>query len=538
MKTRFTLLGAWFLLSCTPQQRTETKLTSLPFDVTGSGEAMPSFQKGLLLLHNFAYDDATEAFLEAQTIDPGFVMAYWGEAMTYNHPVWGSLDLEKARAALQKLGGSPEIRIEKAKSDLEASFLKAVEILYGEGSKPDRDKQYSDYMKTMVERYPGSQEAAAFYALSLLGIKTGWGKWEEVNELAAGISEAILKENPTHPGALHYLIHSYDHPEHAKHAMSAANEYAKVASYAGHALHMPSHIYLALGMWDDVVRSNEISWQAGVDRKERKGLTNDDFDYHSHIWLEYGYLQQGRNADARQRFEKQVGFTKTLPSASARYALQQMKGYYLFETDEWKDEIADIYIETNDLSLNIRSITYLIDGAKAFHRNDEGSLNKVIQILETDLARATQLKSDNENISICGVKAFVNKIPSAAALKQTELISLELKGMLAWMKNNIVEAERLFLEAVTTGSGFSYGPPTIIKPSQELLAEFLLTNNRPHEALEQFEVSLKLAPNRLRSLKGQLQAARQTNNTQKADELEKRLEKILKTAKNDEKKSL
>jgi hypothetical protein len=528
MKTYFTFLGVWLLLSCTPQSKTENRLVALPFAVTGSAEAIPSFQKGLLLLHNFEYDDAAEAFLEAQKIDSSFVMAYWGEAMTYNHPVWGDLDLEKARATLQKLGESPKARVEKAKSALEADFLNAIEVLYGDGSKPDRDKQYSDYMETVFERYPGNHEAAAFYALSLLGIKTGWSKWEEANEKGAEISEAILKENPTHPGALHYLIHSDDHPEHAKHALAAANDYATVASYAGHALHMPSHIYLALGMWDDVVSSNEISWQAGVDRKERKGLTNEDLNYHAHIWLEYGYLQQGRYENARRLVENQVKFTTDLPSESGRFTLQQMKGYYLFETDEWTGEIADINIETKDLTLSIRSVGYLIDGAKAFHEKDELALNKVIQALETDLARATLLKNDNENISICGVKALVDKIPSVGELKRTEFISLELKGMLAWMNNDMNEAEKLFREAVSKGDGYLYGPPNILKPSQELFAEFLLAQNRPKEAFDQFELILKLAPNRLRSLKGELEAARQTNNAQKVAELEKKLAEILK----------
>jgi hypothetical protein len=110
MKTYFAVAGAWLLFSCTPKSQTESKFVALPFDVTGSVRAMPSFQKGLLLLHNFEYDDAAEAFLEAQQIDSTFVMAYWGEAMTHNHPVWGEVDVEKARGTLQKLAGSTSAR--------------------------------------------------------------------------------------------------------------------------------------------------------------------------------------------------------------------------------------------------------------------------------------------------------------------------------------------------------------------------------------------------------------------------------------------
>jgi hypothetical protein len=134
------------------------------------------------------------------------------------------------------------------------------------------------------------------------------GRSDEVYQQSARISEKILKENPNHPGALHYFIHANDDPYHASTAVQVANEYAVVAPDAAHALHMPTHIYLALGMWDKVVSSNEVSWQASVNRKERKNLGNDAYGYHSYHWLQYGYLQQGRVEDGRIALENMIAY--------------------------------------------------------------------------------------------------------------------------------------------------------------------------------------------------------------------------------------
>lgn len=521
MKSLILLIGVCSLLSCSSEKKTENSLGHLPFDVTGSDQAVPAFQKGLLLMHNFEYYDATEAFIEAQNIDSTFAMAYWGEAMTYNHPVWGDVDVEKARTALRKLGDTQELRIERAATELEKDFIRAVDILFGEGSKPERDNAYADFMEKLYQRHPGNHEVAAFYALSLLGIKEDWRNYEDVNVKAADIAKMILNENPTHPGALHYLIHADDHPDYAQYALAAANAYAKLASYAGHALHMPSHIYLALGMWDDVIRSNEVSWAAGVDRKKAKELTNDALNYHAHLWLQYGYLQQGRYEDARVLLENQIAFNTAFETPRSRFHLLRMKGHYLFEAGEWDNELADLPIETKDLALEIRSVNYLINGTKAFKQDDEAGLLHVLQEMETDIATANYLKKENDNITICGVTSFVNTIPSTNELKNSEMIRLELNGMLAWMKNDVKGAESFFRQAVANDESYVTGPPDFLKLSREYLGEFLLTRDKPKEALEQFEAALKLAPNRLPVLRGGLEAARRIGDKQKIDAMEK-----------------
>jgi len=231
---------------------TPEKLGSIDFVPTGNKEALPIFKKGLLLLHNFEYKDARKTFKEAQSIDPEMVMAYWGEAMTYNQPLWRVQKHEEGKSALAKIAPTPEERQVKTATALEKDLLAAVEILFSdEGEKKERDKQYNTFMEKLYKKYPKHNEVAAFYALSCLGA-VKLGRDVAAYEKGADIAKGILVNNPDHPGALHYLIHSYDDPEHAPLALTAANRYSKVAAAAPHALHMPSHIYVAVGMWDEV----------------------------------------------------------------------------------------------------------------------------------------------------------------------------------------------------------------------------------------------------------------------------------------------
>lgn len=531
MKIPILLVGICVLTTCTQPQSTKSRDSeSLTLDVTGSASAMPHFKKGLLLLHNFEYTDAAEAFVEAQKLDPTFMMAYWGEAMTYNHPVWGDLDIEKARATLQKLGSTPAERAGKAHTPMEKDFLAAIELLYGEGSKPDRDQAHAAYMEKVYKRYPGNIETAAFYALSLLGLKEDWSKWESVNEKAAAVSKAILNKAPDHPGALHYYIHSEDHPDHARKALAAANKYDKVASYAGHALHMPSHIYLALGMWDDVVRANEVSWQASVDRVTKRKLSNNALSYHAHLWLEYGYLQQGRHDRARQLLENQISYTHEEPSALARYHLVQMKGHYLFETGDWEGDLAALGVDTKDLTLSTRTANYLIEGTKAFKHRDKPALARAIQALESDLAKASLLRKSNTGIPVCGASRFVKSVPSELNIREADAIRMELMGLQAWVNNDLKEADNWLQKATAQGEGYLYGPPGIFKPMHEVYGEFLLAADRPQEAYRQFETALRMAPNRIHSLQGKLESARKMNDLQKVSEVEKQLDELLKQA--------
>ncbi len=502
---------------------TENTLQTLPFAVHGSVEAMPDFQKGFLLLHNFEYDDARQLFLDAQRKDPLFVMAYWGEAMTYDHPIWREVDVDKARAALNKFGTTKEERSKACKSELERDLLAAVEILFGDGSKPDREKQYSEFMKNLYERYPDNNEVSAFYALSLLQTKKTWGEWEPQNDEAAKICEKILSRNSNHPGALHYLVHADDHPQYANKGLSAANKYSKVASYAGHALHMPSHIYLALGMWNDVVTSNEVSWQAGVDRKIKKGLSNEAYNYHAHLWLEYGYLQQGRFEKAKKLLEDQIRYSNELSSIRARSGLVQMKGHYLFETNEWSSPISTLKIETGDLDFATRFNDFLTIAAHAFHIDDQSTLQEIINEYKRSIASIRPQVMEGEKITICSTTRYQKSPATKSDLIRAERYLAECTALLAWLNKDLKTAEENFKKALPQNEVFVVGPPDFFKSPYEFYGDFLLSVKRPAEAYENYQKALIYSPKRLMSIKGSLNAALAMNDQSKISSLQKQI---------------
>ena len=529
MKTVGAILSLLLIFSCS-QKKTEEKykLGELTFEVTGTEDAKAAFKKGHLLLHSFEYQDAAEAFREAQKIDPEFAMAYWGEAMTYNHSIWQEQDFEKGNATLQKLGKTSEERIGKAKTDLEKEFIKAIEVLYGAGTKATRDRAYADYMGGLYERYPENHEVASFYALSLLGSVTV-GRNDEIYQKSAQVSEKILKENPNHPGALHYFIHANDDPYHASQAVKVADEYSNVAPDAAHALHMPTHIYLALGMWDQVISSNENSWQASVNRKERKKLTNDALGYHSYHWLEYAYLQQGRVEDARETLENMIKYRGELSSGRARTHEIFFKSTYLVETNEWESTFASVLTEAKDLNVLTRSIENYVKGMKAYHDKSKTSLEAAIQEIEKD-REIEAAKISEAGIALCGAGGATRENATELDINLSKVIEFELRAMNAWMQNDFKTTEKWLQDAskLEESVSYSYGPPAVVKPSHELYGEFLLSQNRPKEALPLFDKALQLAPKRMMTLRGKLKAATMLNDTQLMNDLDQQINEIVK----------
>jgi len=530
MKKHFTLLLVFvFLISCSTKEAGSYKLGVLTLDVTGSDEAKQVFRKGYLLLHSFEYQDACEVFLEVQKIDPDFAMAYWGEAMTYNHSIWQEQDYDKGRKALQKLGNTSEERLSRAKTDLEKEFIKSIDVLYGEGAKADRDQAYARVMGELYKRYPENHEVASFYALALLGSVTV-GRNVDVYQQSARISEKILKENPNHPGALHYFIHANDDPYHASQAVVVANEYAKVAPDAAHALHMPTHIYLALGMWDNVVSSNEVSWQSSVSRKERKSLSNDAYGYHSYHWLQYGYLQQGRQEDGRKSLENMIAYCTELPSARARTHEVLFKSTYLAETEDWNSIFAAKETDTKDLNILTRSIEYFVKGMKSYHAKDKTSLENLIHEIESD-RMVESAKISDAGIALCNSGGASRENATKLDIDLSHVIEMELRAMSAWMQNDLITTEKWMKDAATLEESvsYSYGPPVVVKPSHELYGEFLIASGRANDAVVQFDKALQLAPKRLLSLRGKLKAATMLNDAQQMREIEDQIREIVKT---------
>jgi len=491
MKRLTLLLAILILASCQKQKPAQDYLGVVKLEVTGKKEALPHFEKGLLLLHSFEYSDSREAFREASKTDPNMAMAYWGEAMTHNHSLWHEQDFEEGMAAVNQLD---KIDLSTV-TELERDFINSVRILYeSDSAKSVRDKNYASEMKRLSVKYPDNHEISAFYSLALLGSVED-GRDEQVYGQGAKIAQGILKENPNHPGALHYLIHSYDDPEHAKYALNAADSYAVVAPDASHALHMPSHIYVALGMWDKVVSSNENSYQASLNRMERKGLNNDARGYHAYHWLEYGYLQQGRKEEARKLVEDMAKYTTETPSVRARTHLVFLKGTYLVETEEWTGVIADIPVEIEDLSVSTRSKYRFIEGMKAFSSGDLQTLNRQIEELEKDHQKESYLVT-YDSATFCSGASRGDTTPSM--LLETEITMHQLMALRAWMQEDVDQIEDHLKKSVELQESlsYSYGPPEIQKPTHELYADWLMSVGREQEARVQYEKVLERAPKR------------------------------------------
>ncbi len=499
---------------------TGDQLGELHIQFTGSPEAMPHFEKGLKLLHNFEYDDARDEFVKAQELDSTLVMAYWGEAMTHNHPLWRQQDYEDGQAALGKLAETADERATLAKTDLERDFLQAMEIMYGpNGAKKERDSMYSKQLEMMYEKYPGNEEVAAFYALSLLGaVKVG--RDVEAYEKGAAVVQGILKENPNHPGALHYLIHSYDDPGHAPKALPAAFSYSKVAADATHALHMPSHIFVAVGMWDEVVRSNIASWNASANSVEEDPDAKNFGSYHALHWWMYGLLQQGRYEEAKKLVDDMNHYATEKPTIRARDYLISMKGNYLAETGDWMSEVATYSVDKEDLNLTVIATDYFLQGMQAYTNENDKELIGLISKME-----AERLEAGNsitaEGVPMCSAGSN-RQAPNQADIDQTLIMEMELRGLLSLLRADSKKAEEWYKKAVDleTATSYSYGPPTIVTPSYELYANFLMENDRAAEAAVQYDAALNKGPKRRLALQGRLKAAKLLQEEEKVKELE------------------
>jgi tetratricopeptide (TPR) repeat protein len=473
------------------------ELGTIKIDVTGTAEAKEHFMDGLLLLHSFEYADAEAQFKKAQALDSTFVMAYWGEAMTKNHPLWRHQDTEEAQAILQKLAPDKTARIAMAQTALEKDLLQGAEILFGDGDKDDRDLLYRDHMETLQQKYPDNHEVSALYALSLLGTVKD-GRDYEVYGKAATIAQGIISENNNHPGALHYLIHAYDDPQHAAKALQAANSYSRVAPDAGHALHMPSHIYVALGMWDEVIRSNIASYDASVERMKRKELDNDARGYHAFKWLMYAKLQKEQYDEALTQVKMMKQYCTEMPSPRARSHYAQMRALYLNESGRWDDPIATDTIDVSDLIVVLKAVDAFTQGNLHYHKKDKEALATTITQLEMEIKNA-ETDVLVKGGKMCSGVSYYNQLPNQQDIDRSKVILHQLKAMKALLANQeqkaIAEMQRA-VDMEEKGS-FMFGPPEVIRPSPEFYGNYLMEKGKTAEAKAMFEKAIERAPNRL-----------------------------------------
>lgn len=487
-------------LGCKNNVGKSTELGEVNIQVSGTEEAKTHFQKGLLLLHSFEYEDAQSEFKKAQQLDPKMAMAYWGEAMTCNKPLWSIQNFDEAKEIQEQMLKHADL---SSISDVEKCFIESLNFLFqSKTAKPERDKLYSDFLGQSYAKHPNQKELGAFYALSLLGAVPD-GRDDDIYGQGALVAQGILNENKNHPGALHYLIHSYDDPEHAKLAYSAANAYAKVAPDASHALHMPSHIYVALGMWDKVISSNINSYQASVARMEKMSLDDDARGYHAFHWLQYGYLQESQFDIAKKMVYEMEAYSKRTISKRSRVHLLFLKGTYLVETGEWNSKVAQIETDATGLNIGIKGQDSFINGMTVFQSGNADSLPSIIAKLEREIEKsALMVDNIDKGFSVC---ASVNRgLPKKSDVQQAEAMLMQLKGLQQWSLGIVDETEKYLKQAVDLEQSlsFSYGPPFIQKPTAELYADWLLLQNRPKEAVKYYNLTLAKATKRRLALEG------------------------------------
>ena len=475
----------------------ESQLGRVEFPTSGSAKAQAHFLRGLAALHSFWYEEALEAFRESTKAEPDFMMGYWGEAMAQNHPLWSEQDLTAARQVIAKIKDTPKL------TNRERAYLNAVKLLYGDGDKRARDVAYSAAMEKLYRAYPDDLDAAAFYSLSLLGLIKQDDKGYRLQAQAGAIALSVYEKNPNHPGAAHYIIHAFDDPDHAILALPAARRYADIAPEAHHARHMPSHIFLQLGMWPEAAASNESAWESSDNWMKRKNLPLSVRDYHSLHWLMYAYLQQGRYNKAEQllKLMKQVMSESTYDNKlrpdyyENNYA--NMAAAFVVETERW-----DLANELFPASNQPQPSTEAQAGSHGTHGSSQTT-------------NTTRYSNASRTLPPF-IRALAASIRGSAVTGDEEGIrGLEVSAVAAATKGDYNTAIELMKKATALEeqTGPPSGPPALIKPTHELFGEILLRAGKPADAAAQFRVALLRQPNRARSLLGAARAAAQSGDS-------------------------
>jgi tetratricopeptide (TPR) repeat protein len=465
-------------------------LGRIDFPTSGSAEAQPPFLRGVALLHNFEYEDAVEAFRRARQIDPRFAMAYWGEALAHHSVLAGSTDAAGGRAVLRQLAPTRDARLASAQTEKERGFIAAIDALFGEGDDEARQSAYVAAMERMHARYPDDNEVASFYALALLdtAIRTTYGlsrapaeghghaqlAASESQRRAGEILRAVLARNAEHPGAAHYLLHAYDDADHAAGALDVARVYARIAPESSHARHMPAHIFVQLGLWQEAAAADEAAARAADAWTARRGLDQSRTDYHPLTWLQYERLQLGQFARAREMADAMSAAAARTGSDLLKNHAASMRARYAIEARQW-----DLLRDGDDFANLDELVAIGISAARG------GNSERADQVRELFGRLSSRGASGPVAPALVVMEREVAALVHLGAGRNADAID---------MLRAAAEAER----ALPTGMG----PPRPIKPAQELLGEVLLETGRAAEARDAFEAALRRNPNRSASVLG------------------------------------
>jgi len=520
-------------------------MDSIAFPVTtSSAAARAAFERGMVALHSFAYGDAHEGFRAAIAADPAFAMAYWGEAMAFNRPVWNEQDTAGGRAAGEKL---QTVRLPANLTARERALIAILPLLYRGDDKRVRDQAYLDAIERVGRDLPADDEVTCLRALATMGagrsIAAVGGDDLRLRMRAAALALDVFQRNPNHPGAAHYAIHALDDPEHAILALPAARHYAKAAPDAYHARHMPSHIFVQLGMWPEARAANESAWASSLAWAARKTPPAKDRDTHSLSWLGFIQLQEGRKAAAEATLAALRQTAEVTPTIEVRvFYYAQLAGSLLVETGEWTragalfDPLvpatagappatdgaavapADCCHHAGAASARKAALepSYLFNaaaarayflGMAAVSAGRSADAQRSLRTLEELTARTEE--TDIESMKV----AAVHRQQLAAAIE-------------AARKDGLDRALALLDAAASLENQIPISGPVFGIPTRELQGEILLGARRFPAARAAFAAALERYPNRPRALLGLARAARQSGDRAAARETCRRLAAI------------
>jgi hypothetical protein len=455
--------------------------------VTSCNEAAQrDITRGVALIHSFWYAEAEKSFRAAARSDETCGMAWWGVAMANVHPVWQPPTPDELRAGTEAAAKAKAIG---AKSDRERGYIDAINAFYSGADVPHatRALAYESAMEKVAAANPDDDEASIFYALSLLGTASPNDKTYPKQRKAAELLNRVLPKEQEHPGVAHYIIHSFDYPELALLALPAARAYAKIAPSSPHALHMPSHIFTRLGLWDESIASNLASKQKAHEYVIKSDPELSSFDeLHAVDYLVYAYLQEGRDADAKQFVDVAASVKKIdNPNFAAAYAISAVPARYALERRQWKEAAA----LTVPKSISFEKFPYA-EANIHFARSIGAARSGNLAIARDAIAHLESLH-----------RTLVDQ-KSAYWADQVEIQRLAAASWLAHAEHKEDDALRLAREAAATEARTEKHPvtPGAIVPARELLAELLLETGKPAEALTEIDRDLSTAPNRKNAL--------------------------------------
>ena len=475
-----------------------TKLGKVHFPISCSAASQKKFDVGLAMLHSFWYAKSDRAFAELAAADPGCAMADWGVAMSRFHQIWEAPPPDDLKAGVAAMAAA---RAAGAKTKRERGYIEALGVYYDKSDTLDHVTRFVAFEKAMADlaaKYPKDREASIFYALTLNGVALALppDKTYARQKKAGAILEPIFREMPEHPGVAHYIIHSYDFPTLADHGLDAARRYSRIAQDSPHALHMPSHIFTRLGLWEDSIQSNLASAEAARKDLQRTMPGGSSFDeLHAMDYLAYAYLQSGRDAEARKVLEDVSRASKfDKENFAAAYALTAIPARLALERRNWS-EAKSVALQPTGFAWSKfpwTEATVVFARAMGFARSGEtASARREVERLEK-------------------LRDSLKEARNVYWADQVEISRGEAAAWLSRAEGRDAEALERMRSAVALEGASDKHPvtPGPVLPASEQLGDLLMELGKPAEALAQYRSDLAESPNRLNGLYGAARAAR------------------------------